>query len=80
MDPADLKAKFGDRMSFWGGIDTQKILPFGTPDEVRSETRRIIEILGKQGGDVLNSVHNLQPDVPPEYIVAIFDEALMHRY
>ncbi len=80
MDPALLKERFGNRVSFWGGIDTQKILPFGTPEEVRAETRRIIGILGKGGGYVLNSVHTIQPDVPPENIVAMFDEARMHRY
>lgn len=80
MDPQDLKDAFGDRISFWGGIDTQKILPFGTEDEVRAEVRRIISILGKNGGYVLNSVHNLQPDVPPENIIAMFDEARAHKY
>ena len=80
MDPADLKEAFGDRISFWGGIDTQKALPFGSSDDVRAETRRIIDILGKGGGYVLNSVHSLQPDVPPENIVAMFDEARLHSY
>lgn len=75
-----LKADFGDRISFWGGIDTQRLLPLGTPDEVRAETRRTIEVLGTGGGYILNSVHNLQPDVPPENIVAMFDEGRMHRY
>ena len=56
-------------------VMAQKVLPFGSPDEVRAEVRRIIEILGPGGGYVLNSVHNLQSDVPPENIIAIFDEA-----
>ncbi len=80
MDPQGLKEAFGDRISFWGGIDTQRILPFGTPDEVRVEVRRIIGILGANGGYILNSVHNLQPDVPPANIVAMFDEAGAHKY
>ena len=75
MEPRRLKEEFGDRIAFWGGIDTQRILPQGTPEEVRVEARRIIEILGIGGGYVLNSVHNLQPGVPPENIVAMFDEA-----
>ncbi len=79
MDPAGLKERFGDRLAFWGGIDTQRILPFGTQDDVRAETRRIIDILGKGGGYVLNSVHNIQPEVPPENIVAMFDEARSYR-
>ncbi len=79
MEPNDLKAEFGDRITFWGGIDTQRILPFGTPEEVRAETRRIIDILGPGGGFVLNSVHNIQAEVPPENVVAMFDEARSYR-
>ncbi len=79
MDPEKLKAEYGDRLAFWGAIDTQQVLPFGSPDEVRSEVRRIIEILGPGGGYVLNSVHNIQPDVPPENVVAMFDEARNYR-
>jgi uroporphyrinogen decarboxylase len=75
MDPAHLKAAFGSRITFWGGINTQSVLPFGTPDEVRCEVRRIIDCLGRDGGYVLNSVHNIQDDVPTENIVAMFDEA-----
>jgi uroporphyrinogen decarboxylase len=55
-------------------------LPFATPDEVRDEIRRIIEILGKGGGYVLNSVHNIQPEAPLENVVAMFDAARTHRY
>ncbi len=79
MEPERLKAEFGDRITFWGGIDTQRVLPFGTPDEVRAEVRRIIDILGPGGGFVLNSVHNIQAEVPPENVVAMFDEARSYR-
>ncbi len=75
MEPERLKAEFGDRLSFWGAIDTQKVLPLGSADDVRQEVRRMIDILGQSGGYVLNSVHNIQPDVPPENVVAMFDEA-----
>jgi uroporphyrinogen decarboxylase len=75
MDPAELKAEFGDRIAFWGGIDTQQVLPLGTPEQVAAETRRIIDILGAGGGYVLNSVHNIQADVPPENIIAMFQTA-----
>ena len=80
MEPEKLKDEVGDRVAFWGGIDTQKLLPFGTADEVRAETRRIIEVLGKGGGYVLNSVHNIQSEVPPENVVAMFETARNHRY
>ena len=79
MEPGWLKETFGERVAFWGGIDTQKVLPFGTPDEVRAEVRRIIDILGRGGGYVLNTVHNIQPDVPPENVVAMFEEAQSYR-
>ena len=79
MEPERLKEEFGDRLTFWGGIDTQKVLPFGSPDEVRREVRRIIDILGRNGGYVLNSVHNIQSDVPPENVVAMFDEACSYQ-
>ncbi len=75
MDPEKLKKRFGERVVFWGGIDTQKVLPYGSPEEVRKEVRRIVRILGKGGGYVLSAVHNIQPDVPPENVVAMFDEA-----
>ena len=80
MEPERLKADFGDRMCFWGGINTQKILPFGTPEEVAAETRRIIGILGRGGGYILNSVHNIQAEVPPENIVAMFDAGRAYSY
>ncbi len=75
MEPERLKADYGDRLSFWGAIDTQRVLPFGSPEEVRAEVRRVTNILGRDGGYVLNSVHNIQADVPPENIAAMFDEA-----
>ncbi|MDH3581179.1 MAG: uroporphyrinogen decarboxylase family protein [Hyphomicrobiales bacterium] len=80
MEPERLKEAFGDRLTFWGGINTQQTLPFGTPEEVVAETKRIINILGKGGGYILNSVHNIQAEVPPENIVAMFETGVAHRY
>ncbi|MDP6788826.1 MAG: uroporphyrinogen decarboxylase family protein [Rhodospirillales bacterium] len=80
MEPERLKDEFGGRMSFWGGINTQRIMPYGTTDEVRRETRRIIDILGKDGGYILNTVHNIQPEVPPENVVAMYDEGCNYAY
>ncbi len=71
MDTARLKQEFGDRLSFWGGIDTVTVLPHATPDEVAGEVRRRIQDLAPGGGYVLAGVHNLQPDVPPENILAM---------
>jgi uroporphyrinogen decarboxylase len=72
MDPARLKLEFGDRISFWGGIDSQSLLPNGSPVEVAREVRRMFDIMGRNGGYVLAAVHNVQPDVPPENICALF--------
>jgi uroporphyrinogen decarboxylase len=80
MEPERLKGEFGDRITFWGGINTQRILPFGTPEEVAAETRHIIDVLGRGGGYVLNSVHNIQPEVPPENIVAMLDTGRTYHY
>jgi uroporphyrinogen decarboxylase len=75
-DTAKLKREFGDRLSFCGAIDTQRVLPHGTPDDVRAEVRRRIRDLAPGGGYIVASVHCIQPDVPPENIVAMCDEVL----
>ena len=72
-DLDDLKAQFGSRISFWGSIDTQHVLPHGTPDQVREEVRLRIHQLGSDGGFVAAPVHNIQADVPPENILAMCD-------
>lgn len=74
MDPERLKAKYGTRMTFWGGgVDTQKTLPFGTAAEVRQEVLRRCEIFGPGGGFVFNSVHNIQAGTPVANIVAMIN-------
>jgi len=74
MDPALLKQRFGREITFWGGaIDSQHTLPFATPEEVREEVRKNLEILKPGGGYVFNNVHNIQAGVPPENIVALFE-------
>lgn len=72
-DTARLKREFGDRVCFWGAIDTHRVLPFGTPEEVRAEVQRRINDLAVDGGYVLNAVHNLQPEVPVENILALYE-------
>lgn len=73
MDPRTLKAKFGDKLSFWGGaIDTQTTLPFGTPEEVYAQARERIEIFGQGGGFIFNAVHNIQGNCPIENVLAYF--------
>jgi uroporphyrinogen decarboxylase len=75
MDTRALKREFGRDLSFWGAVDTQRVLPFGTPEEVAAEVRRRIGDLGAGGGYVLCAVHNIQADVPPENICAMYDSA-----
>lgn len=75
MDPTRLKADYGDRLCFWGGVDTQHVLPLGTPEEVSREARLRIRQLGAGGGYVLNAVHNIQADVPPENVIALYAAA-----
>jgi uroporphyrinogen decarboxylase len=72
-DPASLKMKYGDRLSFWGAIDTHRVLPFGTPEDVYDEVRLRIKQLGRGGGYVVGAVHNVQADVPVRNILAIGD-------
>lgn len=79
MAPEMLKQKYDGRISFWGGINTQRVLPLGTLEDVRAEVRKMIELMGRGGGYVLNSVHNIQGDVPAANIVAMFDEAGSYR-
>ena len=74
-DTADLKRRFGSRLAFNGAIDTHWVLPHGTTDDVRREVRRRIADLGPGGGYILSAVHCIQPDVPIENVLAMFDEA-----
>jgi len=78
MDAKTLKERFGSKVCFWGGIDTQHILPFGTPDQVRDEVKRCIEAFASGGGYVVAAIHNIRPEVPPENIVAMIEAA--HEY
>jgi len=75
MDHAELKAEFGDRLAFWGGVDVQSVLPFGTPEDVRRYVRERVKILGSGGGYILSSSHNILKSFPLENILAMYDEA-----
>ena len=76
MDPAWLKESFGDRLAFWGGgVDTQKTLAFGTPEDVAAEVEERIRIFAPGGGFVFNPIHNIQAGTPPENIIAAYEAA-----
>ncbi len=73
MDPARLKAEYGDRLCFWGSIDIQKTMPFGTPDDVRHEVLLRLQTIGRDGGLVIGPTHNLQLDTPMENFWALIN-------
>lgn len=76
MDPARLKRDYGRRLAFWGaGVDTQRTLPFGSLEEIRREVRERVALMAPGGGYVFATIHNIQPDIPPEKILAVFETA-----
>lgn len=80
MDPRELKNEFGEHIVFWGGgVDTQKTLPFGTPDQVREEVKQRIDIFAENGGFVFNTIHNVQANTPLENLVAMFETIKRYR-
>jgi len=72
MDILKLKNDFGDKLVFWGGIDTTKLLPLGSREDVKNAVKNTIKILGKNGGYVLSASHNIQTDIPPENILELY--------
>ena len=72
-DREKLKREFGDQLTFWGGFDQQHVLPFGTPEEVQEEAKRLLDAFMPGGGFVFAAGHNIQSDVPPENVIALFD-------
>jgi uroporphyrinogen decarboxylase len=76
MDTKRLKREFGRDLAFWGGVDTQSVLPRGTPADVRKEVKTRIDDLAGGGGYVLASVHNIQAEVPPQNVAAMLEAAI----
>jgi uroporphyrinogen decarboxylase len=72
-DLPELKRRYGNNLVLCGAVDTQRILPYGTPEQVRQEVKRVIEILAPGGGYMLASVHTIMNEVPPENILAMVD-------
>ena len=80
MDARVLKQHYGDQLVFWGGgVDTQKTLPFGKPQEVRDQVRERIEIFGPGGGFVFCTIHNIQANTPIEIVLAMFEVVREYR-
>jgi uroporphyrinogen decarboxylase len=76
MEHDKLKHEFGGRLAFHGGIDLQKVLPFGTPEQVRAEAVKVMRDLGSGGGYILAPTHYLLPDVPPQNVIALRDAVM----
>jgi uroporphyrinogen decarboxylase len=75
MDPAEVKKHFGKRLTLWGTVDIQEVLPFGTPADVAAEVKLRLRTAGSGGGLILAPAHNIQPDVPLENILAFYSAA-----
>ena len=76
MDPVQLKKQFGNHIVFWGGgIDSQHVLPFSTPERVKKDVRQSLEIFKPGGGYVFNNIHNIQSGVPAQNIIAMYEAA-----
>jgi len=78
-DIAEMKRLYGDRVTFYGGVSTQRVLPFATPDEVRAETRRLISLIGAGGGYICAPTHAIPSDVPTENILAFLETVRLPR-
>jgi uroporphyrinogen decarboxylase len=75
MEPWRLKKTYGDRITFYGGLDIQRLLPFGTPEEVRAGVKQLIKELATGGGFLFSTSHNIEPDSSASNIVTMFDAA-----
>jgi uroporphyrinogen decarboxylase len=78
IDPLEVKKRYGKRLSLWGGIDIQRILPFAKPEEVKAEVKRLVEGCGKDGGYIVAPAHHLQMDTPLENVLAFYEAAKEH--
>jgi uroporphyrinogen-III decarboxylase len=80
MDPTGLKAKYGDKITFWGGgVDTQSTLPFGTPEEVSKQVHDRLRTFSQGGGFVFNTIHNVQPNISVDNVLAMYSTLRDHR-
>jgi uroporphyrinogen-III decarboxylase len=80
MDPAQLKKDFGQKLCFWGSIDEQHTLPFGTPEDVRAEVLTRLRTIGENGGLILGPTHHVQLDTPMENFWSMVDTVTQTSY
>ena len=72
-DVAAVKKEYGDRLSFWGGVSTQRLLPYASPEEIKRTVKELIQVVGKNGGYIVAPTHGIPGDVPPKNIVAMIE-------
>jgi hypothetical protein len=81
MNPEKLKEKYGKQLVFWGGgVDTQKVLAFGTPNDVKKQVGELCSVFSREGGFVFNTVHNIQANVPVENVAAMIDTLMFENH
>jgi len=78
MNPYELKRKWGDKITLWGGLGSQSVIPFGTPDAILAEVRRLCEEMSPGGGYILGPAKALQPETPTENAAAVLEAFLLH--
>ena len=76
MNPVKIKEIYGEKITLWGALDEQEILPFAKPEKVREETKYLKKILGKSGGFILSPTHHVQDDTPIENLLVFYEEAI----
>ena len=76
MDPYVLKREYGKDITFWGGLGSQRLVPFGTPDEIREEVKRLCDAMGRDGGYILGPAKSMQPETPTENAAAVVESFL----
>jgi uroporphyrinogen decarboxylase len=79
MEAPQLKAEFGDKLTFHGGVGIINTLPRGTPEDVRTDVKELVDVLGNGGGFILCGSHHIQPDTPIENVLAMYEPALRYR-
>ena len=80
MEAEGLAERFGNQVTFWGGgVDTQQVLPFGTPEEIKAQVRERMKIFSRGGGFVFNPIHNVQAEVPVENLLALYEAVAEYR-
>ena len=80
MDPEFLAREFGRDLVFFGGLDVQHLLPFGSPEQIKTEVRRMIEVLGRHGAYIIAPAHNIQDDTPVENVLALYEAVQGTQY